>query len=183
MRKANSAALLSVLYEGVVDVVTSPVVAADAGSGWLRDQDSVTPFQRNIFRSASAAGITPWLLLTTIVVAPIGEETLFRGFLFRGWHRSPRDVWAAIGATVLLWAIIHVQYDPSSLLRYSYSDWCSDGCAGRPALPSRPSCFTACWMEGPRWKPSDAACVTQRNESYPLRSSQARRSTAERGGE
>jgi membrane protease YdiL (CAAX protease family) len=91
------------------------LVAVDAGSGWLRDQDIVTPFQRNIFRSASAAGIMPWLLLTTVVVAPIGEETLFRGFLFRGWHRSPRDVWAAIGATALLWAIIHVQYDPIAL--------------------------------------------------------------------
>jgi membrane protease YdiL (CAAX protease family) len=29
-------------------------------------------------------------------VAPIGEETLFRGFLFRGWHRSDKDAWAVI---------------------------------------------------------------------------------------
>src|SRR5262249_5675294 len=38
-------------------------------------------------------------------------ETLFRGFLFRGWHRSPRDIWPVIGVTALLWALIHVQYD------------------------------------------------------------------------
>ena len=45
-------------------------------------------------------------------MAPIGEETLFRGFLFRGWHHSPRDTWPVILATASLWALIHVQYDP-----------------------------------------------------------------------
>ena len=71
----------------------------------------VTPFQVDIYRTASAAGWLPWLWLTIVVVAPIGEETLFRGFLFRGWHRSPRDAWVVIAVTALLWAIIHVQYD------------------------------------------------------------------------
>ena len=59
-----------------------------------------------------AAGWLPWLLLTVVVVTPIGEEMLFRGFLFRGWHRSPRDVWLVIIVTALLWAIVHLQYDP-----------------------------------------------------------------------
>ena len=45
------------------------------------------------------------------MVAPIGEETLFRGFLFRGWQRAPGDAWLAIIATALLWALIHLQYD------------------------------------------------------------------------
>jgi membrane protease YdiL (CAAX protease family) len=36
---------------------------------------------------------------------------LFRGFLFRGWARSPRSVWPAIVAISLLWALMHVQYD------------------------------------------------------------------------
>ena len=42
---------------------------------------------------------------------PIGEEILFRGFLFRGWLQSPRDAWPVIVVTSLLWALIHVQYD------------------------------------------------------------------------
>jgi membrane protease YdiL (CAAX protease family) len=46
-----------------------------------------------------------------VVVTPIGEETLFRGFLFRGWLRAPRDAWPVIGATALLFAAVHVQYD------------------------------------------------------------------------
>ena len=41
-----------------------------------------------------------------------GEEILFRGFLFRGWRRSRRDVWFVIVLTALLWAVVHLQYDP-----------------------------------------------------------------------
>src|SRR5262245_5127801 len=63
------------------------VVLAD-GISWLLGRDIVTQFQLDTYRTASAAGWLPWLFLTVVVVAPIGEETLFRGFLFRGWHRS-----------------------------------------------------------------------------------------------
>jgi hypothetical protein len=41
-----------------------------------------------------------------------GEEILFRGFLVRGWRRSRRDVWFVIVLTALLWAVVHLQYDP-----------------------------------------------------------------------
>lgn len=81
------------------------------GISWLVGHDIVTSFQTDIYQTASAAGRLPWLLIAIVMVAPIGEETLFRGFLFRGWHRSPRDVWFAIVATALIWAVIHVQYD------------------------------------------------------------------------
>src|SRR5262249_25099376 len=60
-------------------------------------------------RRTGASG--PWLWLTVVVVAPIGEETLFRGFPFRGWHRAPRDAWLVIIVTALLWAFVHLQYD------------------------------------------------------------------------
>ena len=78
---------------------------------WLLGQNIVTPFQFAIYRTASAAGWLPLLWIAVVVVTPIGEEVLFRGFLFRGWHRSPRDVWLVIGATSLLWAFSHLQYD------------------------------------------------------------------------
>ena len=45
-----------------------------------------------------------------------GEEILFRGFLFRGWRRSRRDVWFVIALTALLWAVVHLQYDPYVVL-------------------------------------------------------------------
>ena len=94
---------------GVLAVVIL-IVAGDEIT-WLLGLNVVTPFQSDIYRTASAAGWLAWLWLTVVVVTPIGEETLFRGFLFRGWHRSPRDAWAVIAVTALLWAIIHMQYD------------------------------------------------------------------------
>jgi membrane protease YdiL (CAAX protease family) len=80
---------------------------------WLLGRGLVTQFQSDIYRTAAAAGILPMLLLwlAVVVATPIGEETLFRGFLFRGWLRTPRDVWPVIVVTSLLWALIHVQYD------------------------------------------------------------------------
>lgn len=97
------------LAVGIIAVVVFTVLTD--GIGWLLDRDIVTQFQLDIYRTANAAGWLPWLLLTVVVVTPIGEEMLFRGFLFRGWHRSPRDVWPVIVVTALLWALIHVQYD------------------------------------------------------------------------
>jgi CAAX protease family protein len=78
---------------------------------WLLGRSIVTPFQLDIYRTAAAAGWLPWLWLGVVIVTPIGEETLFRGFLFRGLLRSPNDPWLAIGVTATLWALIHVQYD------------------------------------------------------------------------
>jgi membrane protease YdiL (CAAX protease family) len=94
---------------GIITVLVFIIVID--GSSWLLGHRVVTPFQINLYNSASAAGWLPLLWLTLVVVAPIGEEILFRGFLFRGWHRSPRDAWWVIGVIALLWAIIHVQYD------------------------------------------------------------------------
>jgi len=95
-----------------IAAITVLIIAGDVIS-WLLGQNIVTPFQNDIFRTAETAGFLPLLLLliAVAVVTPIGEETLFRGFLFRGWLQTPRDAWAVIIVTALLWAIIHVQYD------------------------------------------------------------------------
>ena len=98
------------LILGIITVIVF-TAAADA-IGRLFTDDLVTQFQLDIYRTAKSAGWLPWLVLALVVVAPIGEETLFRGFLFRGWYRSDRDTWVAIIATALLWALVHVQYNP-----------------------------------------------------------------------
>jgi CAAX protease family protein len=90
---------------------TVAVIVAGNVLSWLLGRGLVTPFQIDIYRTASAGGWLLWLLLAVVVVTPIGEEILFRGFLFRGWLRSPHDVWPVILITSLLWAIIHLQYD------------------------------------------------------------------------
>jgi membrane protease YdiL (CAAX protease family) len=98
--------------EVVAGVVTVLIfVAGSDGITWLIGRDIVSQFQFDIYRTASTAGYLPWLWFTLVVIAPIGEETLFRGFLFRGWHRVPRDVWPVIIVTALIWAFSHLQYD------------------------------------------------------------------------
>jgi membrane protease YdiL (CAAX protease family) len=97
------------LLLGIV-AVTIFIAAADGISTTL-GHTLVTQFQLDIYRTASAAGWLPWLWLALVVVAPIGEEILFRGFLFRGWHRSPHDTWAVIIIIALLWSLMHLQYD------------------------------------------------------------------------
>jgi len=80
---------------------------------WLSGRIIVTSFQLDIYRTAAAAGLLPLLLLwlAVVVATPIGEEALFRGFLFRGWLRASRDTWPMILLTAFLWSIVHVQYD------------------------------------------------------------------------
>src|SRR5262249_21181976 len=46
-----------------------------------------------------------------VIVAPAGEEILFRGFLFRGWASSPHSTWPAILVIAGAWAASHTQYD------------------------------------------------------------------------
>ena len=97
----------------IVFGVAATVALAIAGDGvsWLLGRPFVTSFQVDIYKTASAGGWLLWLWLAIVVATPIGEEIIFRGFLFRGWLKSPRDVWPVIIATSFLWAIIHLQYD------------------------------------------------------------------------
>jgi membrane protease YdiL (CAAX protease family) len=92
-------------------LATLALIAAGDLLSWLLGKNIVTAFQSDIYRTAAAAGWLPWLWLAIVVATPIGEETLFRGFLFRGWVKSPRDTWPAIVVIAVLWAISHVQYD------------------------------------------------------------------------
>ena len=53
-----------------------------------------------------------WLFwAAAIVAAPIFEEVMFRGFLFRGFQASFLGTNGAIGLTAILWAALHIQYN------------------------------------------------------------------------
>ena len=93
-----------------VAAVIALIVIGDVLS-WLLGRNIVTPFQSDIYRTASGSGALLWLWLGIVAIGPIGEELLFRGFLFRGWLREPREVWIVIAITAALWALMHVQYD------------------------------------------------------------------------
>jgi uncharacterized protein len=84
---------------------------------YVSGRDLVTPFQLQSYASATAEGWLPALLAAAILVAPAGEEIMFRGFLFRGWARSDRTAWPAIVVISLLWAALHIQYDWAGVLQ------------------------------------------------------------------
>jgi membrane protease YdiL (CAAX protease family) len=83
------------------------VFAAD----WLTSQlgDEVTAdFMIEAYRSAGSVALL-WVAL--VIAAPLNEELLFRGLLFRGLMSTR---WGWVGAAIitsLAWALIHIQYD------------------------------------------------------------------------
>jgi membrane protease YdiL (CAAX protease family) len=88
------------------------LVASDLLS-LLIGHDLVPPFMVKVYEAARDAGAPAILLLliAAVVAAPIGEEIMFRGFLFRGWAPTTLGVTGTIVVTSAIWAAIHVQYD------------------------------------------------------------------------
>jgi uncharacterized protein len=74
-------------------------------------RELVPEFSLKVYRSALTDGALLSLWIAVIVVAPVGEEILFRGFLFRGFVHEPRDALPGILAIALIWALLHVEYD------------------------------------------------------------------------
>ena len=77
---------------------------------YVSGRDLVPLFQTEAYQSAKDAGVLICLLLAIVVVAPIGEEIAFRGFLYRGFAR-PGYERLAIVVISLAWALLHIQYD------------------------------------------------------------------------
>ena len=84
---------------------------------YLSGRELVTPFQLQSYNTAAAEGWLPEMAFAAIIVAPAGEELMFRGFLFRGFVRSERSAWPAIVVISLLWAALHIQYDWAGMLQ------------------------------------------------------------------
>jgi hypothetical protein len=71
--------------------------------------DIVPPFETDVFSTVRRSA---WLLplgLAVVVIGPIGEEIVFRGFLFRGWVRPGARGVVAVAMISLLWAAMHLQ--------------------------------------------------------------------------
>ena len=72
----------------------------------------VTPgFMGEVLKSAQADGALWLLVIAFCVAAPISEEILARGFLYRGWSESWLSVPGAIFLSSLAWTALHLQYD------------------------------------------------------------------------
>jgi CAAX protease family protein len=66
-------------------------------------------FMADTFRSAREAGLLPLVLISFVILGPLQEELVFRGFLYRGFAPAFGAA-PAIVLTSALWAVIHVQY-------------------------------------------------------------------------
>jgi membrane protease YdiL (CAAX protease family) len=89
----------------VVFVVATDVLTV------LLGREVVTPFQDEVYRTARSTFALLVLSIAVLIAAPVGEEIMFRGFLFRGWIRKPGDVIPVIVLTSALWSALHSQYD------------------------------------------------------------------------
>ncbi len=102
------------LIIGVVGIAV--IIAGTDACLYFSGRAIVSQFQVEAYITADPEGWLPLLWLATVIVAPAGEEILFRGFLFRGFARSERTVLPAIVFISALWALPHVQYDWTGLL-------------------------------------------------------------------
>ncbi len=101
--------------EGIALLVV--LIALSDALLYLSGRSLVTQFQLESYTTAAAEGWLPAMFAGAILVAPAGEEVMFRGFLFHGWVRSQRAVWPAIVVISLLWAGLHIQYDWTGVLQ------------------------------------------------------------------
>jgi membrane protease YdiL (CAAX protease family) len=80
-------------------------------SSWMTGRAIVPPFVTDTYRSARDSG-TIWLFAIALVVAaPLAEEIVFRGFMFRGLAVSRVGIAGAILIPSAIWSAIHVQYE------------------------------------------------------------------------
>jgi membrane protease YdiL (CAAX protease family) len=122
LRRARQAEYLALILPAMLDLRIGLVgligmIAAGDALLYFSGYPLVTPFQLQSYTTAAAEGWLPALLVGAVVVAPAGEEIMFRGFLFRGWARSNRAAWPAIVMVSVLWAALHVQYDWTGILQ------------------------------------------------------------------
>lgn len=76
-------------------------------------QELVPQVNIDMYNNASSKAL---LFMVIVVAAPLSEEVLFRGFLFRGWMNSRLGTWGTVLLSSLIFAAIHVQYDGYGML-------------------------------------------------------------------
>jgi membrane protease YdiL (CAAX protease family) len=77
---------------------------------FVAGRDVVAPFQVAAYKTAQSSGWLLWLFIAIVVVAPVGEEIVFRGFLYRGLVQPGWELYAIV-AIALVWSLLHIQYD------------------------------------------------------------------------
>ncbi len=88
---------------------------ASSGFAYLLGKDSSSTqyahYMIDFYKSARAAGALVLLWLAVVVIGPLSEEIMFRGFLHRGWVRSQYGGFIAVIVICSLWSATYIQYD------------------------------------------------------------------------
>jgi len=74
-------------------------------------REATPGFMTDLLKSGRDKGGALLLLFAFSVAAPMSEEVLARGFLYRGWSESFLRVPGAIALSSLVWTVVHIQYD------------------------------------------------------------------------
>jgi membrane protease YdiL (CAAX protease family) len=78
---------------------------------YLAGQPIIPAFMTDVYRDARASGTLLLLWLAIVVAAPVAEEIIFRGFIFRSWVRAGRHALLGIVVLSAFFAVIHFQYN------------------------------------------------------------------------
>jgi uncharacterized protein len=97
------------LLIGVVSL--SALVLGWEGLSQVIGHDSSPGFMVDVLKSARAGGALWLLVIAFAVAAPMSEELLVRGFLYRGFSESALGTVGAIFLSSLIWTAMHLQYD------------------------------------------------------------------------
>jgi membrane protease YdiL (CAAX protease family) len=92
----------------IVFIALLPLLDAFA---YLAGQPIIPPFMVDIYRNAQSTDSLLLLWLAIVIAAPVAEEIIFRGFIFRSWVRSVRYPALGILAVSIVFAIVHIQYN------------------------------------------------------------------------
>jgi membrane protease YdiL (CAAX protease family) len=84
------------------------LVAANDALTYLLGRPIVPQFMTDVYKTAGSRIL---LFVAIIIAAPVGEEALFRGFLFKGIAESWAGPITAVILTSAAWTLLHLQYD------------------------------------------------------------------------
>jgi membrane protease YdiL (CAAX protease family) len=74
-------------------------------------REVVPTFMFESYKTAQASGSLVLFAIAVVIIGPVTEEIVFRGFLFRGLSASFLGVAGTLITTSVAWALMHVQYD------------------------------------------------------------------------
>jgi len=87
------------------------------GMAYVLGQPIIPAFVIDLYRGAQAAGSLPLVWFAIVAAAPVAEEIVFRGFIFRGWVQPSQRPMLGILLVSVLFAVIHIQYNWFGILQ------------------------------------------------------------------